>query len=356
MNYLVKIRPLEPYFLGTEQGFSDADMQTPADMQTSKKISYIATSGSVPSQTTILGVLRYLVLSAAGMAKADFSYSPEEKQRMARLIGRESFSFSSDGVQDFGVIREISPVFVMRGQQLLVPTPGCLAWDKADEPHEMKLGMELETSFGKIPLPEGREYNAKLGLCGNWYNLDTHRVERDIFSSALNTCNSSQDAFFKKEYYRMKEGCCFAVLLELEDSFPMPNSMVGKMGRGFSAFRFDFEPWAEETRNVGEILTQRVQEAFQNLEGSWDYALSDLVPKGGSPASRFCVVSKKAVRNIQTRLEEEKKMSVSACQVNLIQAGSVFLDKAPELRENGTQIGYNRIVRIGGKKEWKPAY
>lgn len=352
MNYLVKIRPLEPYFLGTEQGFSDSNMQT------SKKISYIASSCSVPSQTTILGALRYLILSAAGIAKADFQYSREERTRIAQLIGEESFSFSAATPQDFGVIREISPVFVMRGQQLLVPTPGCLVWNKTDEPYEMKLGIELETSFGKICLPKSQEYNAKLGLCGNWYNLSTHRVERDVFASSLNTCNSSQDAFFKKEYYRMKEGCCFAVLAELEDGFSIPNSMVGKMGRGFSAFRFDFEPLGKQTQAVGDILAQQVREAFRDLEGSWYYALSDLVPEQDTEDGRwkqFCVINKKAVRNIRTTLpagqDKQHRVELSSSQVNLIQAGSVFFGLEPKLRKNGTRIGYNRIVRIGGAEK-----
>lgn len=350
MNYLVKIRPLEPYFLGTEQGFADSNMQT------SKKISYIATSASVPAQTTVLGALRYLVLTAGGAAKADFSYDAEEKQRMARLIGKESFSFSAETKQDFGMIRALSPVFVVHGEQFLVPTPGCLVWDKEGNPRELAMGSELETSFGNIPLPAPDAYNAKLGFCGGWYNLSTGQVEQDIFSSSFHTCNSSQDAFFKKEFYRMKEGCCFAVLLELEDGFSMPEFMVGKMGRGFSAFRFEFEPWEAQDRRVEEILTEQVQKAFRNLNGTWFYALSDCLPKGNVPAKCFCVVNKKAVRNIQTRLEEKGKAELSACQVNLIQSGSVFYGKAPELRENGTHIGYNQIVKIGGQKEWKSVY
>ena len=102
MKYLVKMTPLEPYAFGTEQGF-----EYPGEEKTGKE-SYFVKSRFFPEQTTILGMLRYLVLQQQGLLKTDFSYDENEQKQMTECVGKESFSFSSEGVQDFGYIYGVS--------------------------------------------------------------------------------------------------------------------------------------------------------------------------------------------------------------------------------------------------------
>ena len=109
-TYLVKMTPLEPYAFGT-----DMKAAYPNEAKTGKE-SYIIKSNLLPEQTTILGMLRCLVLQHEGVFHADMKYSDEEREKMSSLIGTRSFDFSyrRDKPQQFGIIRKISPVFVIK--------------------------------------------------------------------------------------------------------------------------------------------------------------------------------------------------------------------------------------------------
>ena len=110
MRYLVKMTPLEPYAFGTDQTFAFHGVAATG------KETYFVRSNMVPEQTTILGMLRYIILEMEGLLKTDFQYSPEERAKMAACIGPESFRLSEKQKQDFGYIHEISPLFLMDGQ------------------------------------------------------------------------------------------------------------------------------------------------------------------------------------------------------------------------------------------------
>ena len=64
--YKVLFKPLESYFLGNERSFGFD----------TGNIRYYAESKEIPSQSTILGTLRYLGLQHV---KSDFDYSDKEK-------------------------------------------------------------------------------------------------------------------------------------------------------------------------------------------------------------------------------------------------------------------------------------
>ena len=66
-KYLLNIKPLEPYTFGDEKGFSFKGADESG--------SYIMTSKKMPEQTTIIGMIRYLVLESQGLINASFSMS-----------------------------------------------------------------------------------------------------------------------------------------------------------------------------------------------------------------------------------------------------------------------------------------
>ena len=107
MKYLVKMTPIEPYAFGTDQTFQYHGVEATG------KETYFVRSNQVPEQTTILGMLRYIVLEMEGLLNSDFHYTAEEREKMNSCIGRESFRFLQKEKQDFGMIHEISPVFLM---------------------------------------------------------------------------------------------------------------------------------------------------------------------------------------------------------------------------------------------------
>jgi len=101
-------------------------------------------------------------------------------------------------------------------------------------------------------------------------------------------------------------------------------------------------------------LEAMVTDAFKDAAGEWYYALSDLVVADSVPYQNFCIVEDKQQRNLETHYDETsclKKLKKSETSYCLISRGSVFYQKC-ELsleNENCKQIGYNKVVKLGGK-------
>lgn len=349
MRYLVKFRPLEPYSFGTDQSFK---YQGVANMA---KETYFVRSKKMPEQTTILGALRYLLLQHKGLLKADFYYTTEEKYQMNELIGPQSFSFECKEKQNFGVLHSISPVFLVdSNNHPYVKNPFHNKSDKSGY-QPIKMGeKEYHTSAGILKLPATGEYNAKEGYAGGYYGLKSHDVidEGEIFTSHILTGNrknnqneNGEDGYFKREVYALKDEYQFAVYVEADD---MPEKGIVYMGQKKSAFAVT----TSETED--NELDVQVQEAFK--EGpEWMYALSDVVITEELSYDSFCIVEQKKIQNLETVYNEKnhtKRLRKSQKQYNLIQSGSVFFERCPVCtdNENHKQIGYNYIVKIGGKQ------
>lgn len=115
-KYLVRLTPLEPYFFGNEKCFSFNDGNPRGQMSNR----YYIKSERTPLQTTLLGAMRYLFIKKK---KSDFNYNDAEYKELEKNIGSESFKIASDTEQDFGVIKNLSPLFLMKGESILIPTP-----------------------------------------------------------------------------------------------------------------------------------------------------------------------------------------------------------------------------------------
>ncbi len=352
MKQLVKITPIEPYTFGTDQKF-----QYPNQKLTGKE-SYFVNSRTVPEQTTILGMLRLLILKQKGLFRSDFHYTEEQRKQMRECIGPCSFRFG-ERKQDFGCIHSISPVFLMdkEGNYYVKNPFHNIEQKKGYKPMALS-EKRVETSFGNIRLPKKEAYHAKEGHARGYYNLKTGDICNNLFSSMIvpgnrkNSKLSDEDCFFKKELIVLKKGYCFAVFVDAEELFQA--GMVS-MGLGGCMFSLTSEP------NREDDLEKCVTEAFAgNKENKeiWFYALSDLAVRGlwqqmESLDGSFYIVEQKQMRNLETVYKEQirlQKLRLSKNQMNMIQSGSVFFERCGlDLEdENCKQIGYNRIVRLGG--------
>lgn len=349
MKYLVKFRPLEPYAFGTDQSFKYKGVSNMA------KETYFVRSKKLPEQTTILGALRYLFLQNKGLLRTDFNYTQEERMQMNALIGAESFSFERKSKQEFGVLHRISPVFLIdTDNHPLVKNPFHNTSSEAKyQPMEIE-EKEYHTSAGILKLPAKGEYHAKKGYAGGYYNLSNGKIIPDdkIFDSKIFTGNrknseeqKDEDGYFKREVYTLNDHYQFAVYV---DAAYMPEKGIVFMGQKKSTFLVT----AEETKD--DNLEEQVQNAFR--EGpEWFYALSDLVVTEAPVYNSFCIVEQKKIQNLETVYSEKnhtKRLRKSPKQYNLIQSGSVFFSHCPINidNENHKQIGYNYIVKIGGKQ------
>ncbi|MBO5354088.1 MAG: hypothetical protein J6J42_07500 [Lachnospiraceae bacterium] len=345
MKYLVKITPLEPYSFGNDQNFV-----YPEEASTGKE-SYFVRSKEIPEQTTILGLLRYLVLKEYGLLRTDFQYTPEERRQMKHCIGSRSFSYLEKEKQEFGDIHEISPVFLLNDkEEILIRNPYHNKAERGYQPMQMEAG--VETSNGSISLPKTGEYDTKKGYAGGFYNLATQEIEHGIFNTIVVSGNrknekqgSEEGCFFKRELKNLKKNYAFGVFADVEK---LPEKAVGYMGKKKSAFLI-------ETKEVDSMdLEAKVTACFADQEEVWFYALSDLVLSETPVYEEFCIVEEKYQRNLETVYEAGsrlKKLKKSEVRHHLIQSGSVFYKTCslPLAQENCRQIGYNRVVQLGGR-------
>lgn len=385
MKYLIKMTPLEPYTFGTEQGDQYA-----GQVQTGKE-SYLITSGYEPSQTTVLGMLRYLLLKESGILKTDFGYNPKEKEQMKALIGDKSFCFypaDIDKDKGIGVIQSVSPLFLVadtsRGMDILIKNPFC---NKSTEGYEpMKLGKRFMTSQGMIRLPNVsfedsiiKEYDVKTGYGNGYLRLPEISEEKnkikmeiisadDIFMAEYRASVRISDmdeqkeerGFFKRQVIRMKEGYSFAVVVEFPDSGEnyLPTHTIGYMGTKQSSFLINSIP-VEGKENRFYDIEGYIRDMFcvytktYNIQDFWYYALSDLFIGEPMEWKDFCIIEKKHIRNLETNMGGETyadKRRKSRQRIHLISKGSVFAEK-PDLAEMRycKNIGFNSIIRLGGE-------
>ena len=115
-DFYVTLEPLEPYFFGSERKLGDGISEAGSF--------YFIQSEFVPSQTTLLGMIRFFLLGQSGGIRDD--YQVDES-----LIGKSSFILSEsifedfhkdkvrsvDDVQDCGVIKSTSPLLLVDDEQ-----------------------------------------------------------------------------------------------------------------------------------------------------------------------------------------------------------------------------------------------
>ena len=240
MRYLIKITPLEPYTFGDDRGFKYKD-----EKGTGKE-SYLMRSRELPEQTAILGILRYIILRQEGVLRTDFRYTRDERERIKEYIGGRSFSFMDKDELDFGLIKCISPVFITNeAEQILIKNPyNNKASKEGYDPIKMS-PVTFKTRFGDIFLPDNGEYNAKKGYGFGFYNINTHKIHTDLFTSRFTAGNKKdnpdskkKDGFFRREIYILKEGYSFAVYADI-DIDELPKTTIGYMGKKKNAFKIE---------------------------------------------------------------------------------------------------------------------
>lgn len=367
--FRIDFTPLEPYTFGTEQGsrFEGADA--------TGKESYIMTANRFPDQTTILGTLRYLVLRGNNALNSDFKYEGHIDE-VNRLIGSESFAFSSENVQGFGKIKSLSPVFIMNKYtgEKYIKNPFCNTAKNGFRP--MKMLKSVMTSKGEISLPQNDEegYKAKNGYAEGFIGLTSGNVleNSDIFTKIVFSGNRTElrgiesdktendEGFFKREAFILAKDFCFSVYLDAEDdAFGNETEQIAYMGRKNTAFNVKIcvdEISGEDT--AGKKLAKEVSEAFERISAEssdcWYYALSDVYCTELPCYENFSIVEEKQIRNLETILSEEKysRKRRKSQRMNLIMSGSVFYEYKPQLMANVNceNAGFNTIVKIGGNK------
>ena len=190
-EYLVTFKPLGDYSFGSDRHFSFVGRN---NYSKDEYAPYFIRTNSVPEQSTVFGMIRYLILVSNGIQlNQDFQYDDDTRDNMKDLIGEKSFSLNG-GVRDFGKLEKISPIFLLKNsEEIVIPNPFNNKQGKEGieqfAPMILEEKIKVSTSFGEIALPKSKEYNPKEGYGNGYYNIKTGCLEaiEDIFMTKVAT-------------------------------------------------------------------------------------------------------------------------------------------------------------------------
>lgn len=367
-TYRVDFKPISPYFFGNEKTFPYTGQKIGQHLSNS----YYIKSERVPSQTTILGALRYLFLVHKNN---NYTYSDKEFKENAVRVGAESFDIERTEEQDFGIIDSVSPVVLYhKDLGILIPTP----FDHNNQSDLTRY--QPFANYATVETPDDlklytTDYNAKNELTDSYMSLESQTLVKseDIFSYEDRVgiaIDKSEKAFFKKKYAILDQKCVFSVYLNLwdEDAVDtLKRSTEGAisvfMGQGKSAFLVSFTEQKNPMnpdKNGKTIFASFLERALpEGVVGEALYFASDAVITNSAALyenTLFSVVKTKDYRTFgitycDTESGKRGSFQKKSTLFKLIQAGSILITPNASAvlklfeNPNAKKIGMNQIVK-----------
>lgn len=268
-EYLVTFKPLGDYSFGSDRRFSFVGRN---NYSKDEYAPYFIRTNSVPEQSTVFGMMRYLILVSNGIQlKQDFQYDENTRDKIKALIGEKSFSLNG-GVQSFGKLEKISPIFLRKNsKEIVIPNPFNNKQGREGNSQFAPIILEeeitLPTSFGEIALPKSKEYNPKEGHGDGYYNINTGHLEaaEDIFSTKVATGvrRVTQNDLGKLKQ-NLRELCKSFVNEEMKQEV---SNLDRNSNLSLTEFINDFIDWLEKY-NKGEKT--HFQEELEKLSQNFD--------------------------------------------------------------------------------------
>jgi CRISPR type III-B/RAMP module-associated protein Cmr3 len=390
--------PLGEYFFGGEKNFPFGSQSL------SEKKEYYICSEDFPSQSTVFGTIRFMLLEKAGLLDNGVgirSADPDFREKQNRLIGRKGFSMpEKDALTSYGILEEISPMFLYdkENAKKLLPAPfnhcmkaagsasapGTMGDDSPNDiskdnsyetysPLSVKKLEGVHTDLGEALLPE--DYRAKSGLTDAFLALDGKNslVNReDVIGLMVQTRiarGMEQGGLFKMAFKYLKGSYSFCVMIKVGvpdgydgfDSNYMPFFDHGIVFMGMEKSTFQYE-----VAEVDEASYRDLEEAVKKIrmtdrdDVSVYYAASDCYMRTGQkPASLFWILQKKTLRTLERQNGTDYHSSMKKSRLyQMIKAGSVFYVRKDESIEKEflsqfdfpglRQIGFNYLIRTEG--------
>lgn len=345
-KYLITLKPLGKYFFGSDMTFSVAGK----DEYYEEYSSYIIESMKFPQQTSLLGMLRYLLL-----VKSPNVFSREKNRIIDRdaakdLIGKSGFSVRPGHHRvSFGKINSLGHCKLVKDGEFYEPVPK----DYYFKPDFSKKG--VFTYNGKlIKVPEIPQYNPKDFSGVKYMNLTTWALmpENKIFIEDTrvgitknHNGKSGEEGFFKQISYRLADGFSFAFEADVDFDLTSCNSEIVSLGADGSRFCLCVE------EKKGEIQEAKKVVLLSN----------SLLDRNDLLNVRFQITSAVPLRFLETTVNTAKYNILSgevkrSSKYYLYEKGSVFYFdsesaadeflKKLESKEEFRQIGYNKGVKF----------
>ena len=230
MKYLVRLKPLKPYFFGSENSFSKDDIRDESR--------YFAKSLLFPQQTTIIGMLRKELLRATNCLSIHKKGEWVDKEQYHKAV-----EYTGKGdvfAGNLGIINSISEVFLLNEDEFIFKAEN----DRELNPKKTDIKVSLNgfirdfIDFGINP----KNYENNLYISNkNSYKFD------DIFKRYTSVGiqkNKDQEAFYQKEAYFLKDNFEFGFILELSKEIKNIDTILELGGDG-SLFSVEFCDYKE---------------------------------------------------------------------------------------------------------------
>ncbi len=288
--YLITFEPAGRYYFGTSQSFAD---------------SFYARSSLLPTQTMLLGCLRYTILKQKNLLDKEMRY-PKSIDEVQTLTGEAKMTSISDTVESgnyFGIIKKISPVFVCRQpkgqlfpQNFYFPVPFDVIYirdnNRRDETGNKEIIGVERILFEKVTnyfsvRKRTKEYTADL-YGGNlfWKNYidginlnltDTFKKEK-IFTEdshpgirRYDGRKTEESAYYIKKDFRLKKEFSLGIIVHCSQEFPLNESEEDVyLGGERSLFRMKLTKI--DDKNIGVLNAHIIIKGFldENYYGDYD--------------------------------------------------------------------------------------
>ena len=377
-TYFVKLTPTGKFFFG-------GDMRFGIDGKDGEFSSYIIESSVMPQQTSLLGMMRFLLLSNNNDLFDSENNCIRQGVSVDDLIGKSSFSVN-DGKSEnaFGKILSLGPCCVYGKGKRYFRAPmdkvfSSINWDNAVSAAingkdvkipELKVMVDTEEenytgkhSFNPSFMAIGSETvsvkdNIVFICSGNLVVKDYLYAEEKLFKKDTRIGidknyegKSQTNALYKQISYRLENGFCFAFDVEVDDNVDLTeyNGQLVNLGADSSAFIFNAEEYnSVENADKNGLDVVLLSDAYISDEMIKDiqirYSINQTRPfrfistNNNSDASYYRINGKNAAKRSE--------------RFELYQAGSVFYFENEEQknkfcdalknRKDFNQIGYNK--------------
>lgn len=353
-RYKITLKPLEPYFFGGENTFSQDDSRK-------ESARYNAISMRFPQQSALLGMLRKTLLIQNGHmtlhrngewvdSKGSRNGFDRNYDAAVALAGKGAFCY--EGGNDLGSINALSPLFIsMNGTPYLVD-----AKDSAFEPKVLDTTMMLNGKTDKSFILKG--YKAKNTLSmrfispnGVPISFDELFIEvRSVGIKKSYDGQSQEDAFFQKSSYRLNDQAYFTFYADFSQPLTFTKTMV-TLGAENSSFVLEATPTSESFASTFDTVFD--SKAIDRLV----LASETLISKEAYELCHFALASRASYRQLKTVKEAKTNRYIyqgKSKRYYLFERGSVLyphdLNKlcAALSQPHLQQVGLNHFITVKG--------
>lgn len=365
-NVLITLTPLGKFFFGGDTTFSIQDKKFDEEYA-----SYIIESRKFPQQTSLLGMLRYLLLSNDSKAFDSAAQKIRNTVRATELIGESGFRDNGGTALEFGYIKSLSPCFLqVRNKkdgspwENLVPAP-------RDQGYVISFDESMQSYINgvkrDVPVVEGydpKEYNELLFI-GEKEKIEESKIfcrdarigiDRDFERS------TKEGAFYKQICYRLGEGTGnqefrFAFNACIETDMTAYDGSIVSVGGDSSYF----------VLHIGEAKPLGLPASYQ-AEFACEQKLvllSDAcLDEADAEQVKFAMTETIPFRFLKTTVKTENYSILNReverhDRIRLFRKGSVFFGNSDQIdrlgealgkRKDFFQIGYNHYQVISNTK------